>query len=210
MTDVFQINSPNVLLLEGDSDSNFVSQLRDKLDLNLAFDIEVKQGLPRLIGAIYSEIVMGNRHIVGIMIDADHGDDPSWPKVWERLTESGILVPDQPDPNGTVIAKTDERPKVGVWIMPDNKSFGELENFVIDMIPDDDAAWPLSVKYIDGIPETERLFTERKTDRAKLYAWLATRRRPPHIGSAVRADNLDVDTDGCKSFVQWLERVFTD
>ena len=208
MTTGFPSQSKNVLLVEGLSDQNFVSQLRDKLELSLQFDIDNKRGLPRLLDAVYSEVVASGREAVGLMVDADRDDDPSWPKVSARLMESGIAVPSEPGTSGTVINATDERPKVGVWIMPDNQSAGELENFVIDMIHDDDVIWPFSVKYIDSIPEDQRPFTERKSDRARLYAWLATRRNPPHIGSAVRVGDLDTGTVRCKSFVRWLTRLY--
>ncbi len=208
MTTGFRTASNKVLLVEGQSDCNFVSQFRDKLNLGLEFDIDDKGGLPRLLEAVYSEVVTSGRDVVGLMVDADHDDNPSWPKLKARLAESGIEVPEQPQSNGIVVAATDTRPRIGVWLMPDNRSTGELENFVIDMIDEDDLIWPKAVEYIDKIPRDERKFNERKTDRAKLYAWLAARKNPPHIGSAVRAGDLDADTDHCKSFAGWLERLF--
>ena len=54
-----------------------------------------------------------------------------------------------PDRTGTII---DNSPRVGVWMMPDNASCGELENLIEKMIPCTDAVWPLSKAYIDGIP----------------------------------------------------------
>ena len=36
--------------------------------------------------------------------------------------------------------------------MPDNKSNGELEDFVIKMKPTDDAIWPRAQTYINRIP----------------------------------------------------------
>ena len=59
-------------------------------------------------------------------------------------------LPDQPEPSGTII---EGRLRIGIWLMPDNRSTGELEDFVGSMIPSGDPVWPLSEAYIDGIPE---------------------------------------------------------
>ncbi len=90
--------------------------------------------------------------------------------------------------------------------MPDNHSAGELENFVIQMVPADDPVWPLSQRYIDEIPNPP--FAASKTVRAQLYAWLAAREDPRQMGLAIRARDLDVDGDLCQRFVAWLTRLF--
>ena len=90
--------------------------------------------------------------------------------------------------------------------MPDNCSVGELEDFVVQMIPVGDRVWPLSERYIDEIPNPA--FRPGKALRAKLYAWLAAREDPRHIGLAIRAQDLDVDGDLCRRFVAWLTRLF--
>ena len=64
----------------------------------------------------------------------------------------------RPDRDGTIILETEDLPRVGVWLMPDNESAGELEDFVARMIPGDDPVWPLSESYIEGIPLVDRKF----------------------------------------------------
>ena len=59
-------------------------------------------------------------------------------------------------------------------MMPDNCSVGELEDFVVEMIPPDDLVWPLAQRYIEKIPNPA--FKESKVLRAQLYAWLAARK----------------------------------
>ena len=60
------------------------------------------------------------------------------------------------------------QPRVGIWLMPDNASTGELEDFVMQLIPEDDSVWPLSKQYIGEIPQADRKFREDKTRRAEL------------------------------------------
>ena len=82
--------------------------------------------------------------------------------------------------------------------MPDNRRSGELEDFVQTMIPEGDPICPLSQKYIDDIPSEEREFSEGKELRAKLHAWLATRKEPGRMGSAVGRGDLQVDDVLCQ------------
>ena len=92
--------------------------------------------------------------------------------------------------------------------MPDNTAPGELEDFVIHMIPAGDPVWPRSQVYIDDIPEAERKFSEGKIQRAKLHAWLATRKEPRKMGSAIGAWHLDTNAPLCQNFLAWLTKLF--
>ena len=195
-------------MVEGLSDYHFVTQLLDQLELTLDFEVSQRSGSSGVLDSIYSEVASPNRDVVGILIDADDDLETRWRDVADRLLITDVSAPSLPDPQGTIIKATEDRPRVGIWIMPDNRSPGELEDFVIEMIPDSDLIWPRSVNYIDRIPISEREFSEGKTDRAKLYAWLATRRQPPHIGAAIGAGDFDLSRERCEAFVGWLEGLY--
>ena len=92
--------------------------------------------------------------------------------------------------------------------MPDNEVTGELEDFVRSMLPDDDPVWPRSESYIDGIPESYRKFTDNKVLRAKVHAWLATRKIPRLMGVAVRDGDLRIDGELATRFLDWLRQLF--
>ena len=113
-----------------------------------------------------------------------------------------------PEPTGTFIDGTASTPRVGIWLMPNNTSSGELENFVSEMIPDNDPVWPRSECYIDGIPVKDRKFTEKKILRAKIHAWLAAREDPKQMGLAIRACDLHVDGTLSTTFADWLRNLF--
>ncbi len=92
--------------------------------------------------------------------------------------------------------------------MPDNASPGELEDFVAQMVPTGDLVWPRAEHYIASIPESDRKFTETKTTRAIVHAWLATREDPRRMGTAIRAGDLQTNGDLCNRFLNWLQRLF--
>ena len=85
---------------------------------------------------------------------------------------------------------------------------GELENFVAEMIPDDDPIWPLARRYIDGIPERDRKFAKKKTMRAKVHAWLATRKTPGFMGSEIGQGDMRTDGPLVVQFTDWLRKLF--
>ena len=90
--------------------------------------------------------------------------------------------------------------------MPDNKSPGKLENFVERTIPEDDPVWPLSQNYIDEIPEEDKKFRPPKIVKAKVHAWLATRKDPGLMGKAVW--DLDIKNALYQEFLDWLKELF--
>ena len=92
--------------------------------------------------------------------------------------------------------------------MPDNTRTGELEDFIVEMIPAHDSIWPLANEYVDGIPEDQRKFKERKILKAKLYAWLATRKEPRQMGLAIRTRDLNTDQPLVDEFLKWLRKTF--
>lgn len=195
-----------ILLVEGPDDKHVVGHLCEKNAMESVFCISDKGNDLSVLESIIPEFKVSGRKALGIMLDANSDPNGRWQAVAARLREAGIDPPNVPDPKGTII---EGYPRVGIWLMPDNESSGELENFVARMIPRDDAVWPLSQNYIEKIPETERKFSEGKTLRAKVHAWLAARKEPRKMGQAVGAGDLDVATVDAENFVTWLRKLFT-
>ena len=202
-----QQSSNRVLLVEGHNDEHVVVHLRkrDPSFSNIDFDIEDKRGLPNLLESIVSEIQTPDRQAVGILVDADDCVRKRWNEVTKELSEVGIQAPSNSKKKGTII-NTNGKPRVGIWLMPDNKSPGKLENFVKRTIPQNDPVWPLSQDYINKIPETDREFKPPKIVKAKVHAWLATRKDPGLMGRAVR--DLDIKNALCQEFLDWLKVLF--
>lgn len=198
-------NNDRVLLVEGPNDKHVVRHLRNRHQAIPEFCIRDKGGIEGLLEDIGLEILAPSRKAIGILVDANDDLDARWNAVANRLQEESIEVPNSPELTGTII---DSNPRVGIWLMPNNTSPGELENFVSEMIPNDDPVWPLSEDYIDGIPEKARKFTEKKILRAKIHAWLATREDPRQMGVAIRAQDLHVDGPLSTTFASWLRELF--
>ena len=201
------IASPNrVLIVEGLDDKHVVQRIGERCAPSPSFHVEQKDGIDTLLDDLGADILAPGRQSVGIVVDANNNVLARWAAVRHRLADERIDIPNSPEASGTVIPSKAGRPRIGIWMMPDNCTVGELEDFVVQMIPADDQVWPLSQRYIEEIPSPA--FSAGKTRRAQLYAWLATRERPRHMGLAIRARDLDVDGELCNRFVDWLMRLF--
>ena len=194
-----------LLLVEGPDDKHVVEHLRRRLASDLAFDCKDKGGSGPLLDAIDVEIATDGRVALGILMDANDDLAARWQAIGHRLLGEDVKLPPQPERGGIVI---DSDPRVGVWLMPDNGTPGELESFVAELIPKGDPVWPLAERYIDGIPREHRQFSTGKGLRAKLHAWLATRQEPRKMGAAIGTAELDAGGALAGQFADWLRTLF--
>ena len=202
-------NPPRLLLVEGPSDERVIRNLRKRFRGGQSipeFRIKVTGDIDTLLSTIETEIDASGREALGILPDANGTPEHRWNEVAERIRRARPDVEaGSPAREGTIIAG---RPRIGVWLWPDNQTPGELEHFVAEMIPGDDPIWPLAQCYIDGIPERDRKFAENKTMRAKIHAWLATRKTPGFIGSEIGQGDMRTDGPLVVQFTDWLRKLF--
>ena len=189
-----------------------VRHLRDHQDRSdiPAFDIVDKDGIANLIRAIGPEIKAPSRLAVGILADANDDPRARWQEIADKLRKAGVETPNWPASTGGVVVTGEVgRPRVGVWLMPDNRSPGELEDFVARLIPEGDAVWPLAGRYVSGIPADARRFKPGKIMRARIHAWLATRAEPRKMGAAIAVGDLNATAPLATTFAEWLRAVFS-
>ncbi len=197
---------PRILFVEGTDDKHFVRHFSRRCGIPENFSIESKGGFQRLRSGITGEIKTSGRRVVGILADADENVRDRWQEIVDELDKIGIETRKPPGPTGTVI---DGRPRVGIWLMPDNRKGGELEDFVRKLIPAEDPLWPLATQYIASIPESDRKFQSHKALKAGVHAWLAAQKTPGRMGRAVSAGALNTDdVPLAGDFAKWLRDLF--
>lgn len=201
----------NLLLVEGEDDKHVVRHLCRRLALDLKFGCFVAGGKDALLDAIRVTVKQHGRQAIGVLLDADDDIAGRWQAVRDRLRDTTITLPSPLRPDGVVVRGDPSihlKPRFGVWLMPDNQHAGELEDFVIQLLPDDDPVWPLAERFVDDIPQEQRKFRRQKARRAKLYAWLATRREPMKMGAAIGAGSLGSARPAAKALADWLTALF--
>ena len=209
MSDQERSSAEHMLLVEGLDDKHVVLHLCNRSEPMPAFCIKNKDGIDPLLDSISIEIKVSGRKSLGILVDANDEPVNRWKAVRRRLQQLDLHVPEEPEPNGTILSAVPPAiPRIGIWLWPDNRSPGELEDFVKTMIPSKDPIWPRSAEYIDRIPKTDRKFLPGKEMKAKIYAWLATTKAPGRMGTAIKAEMLDIDGSLALKFTDWLRRLF--
>ena len=200
------VEPEKVLLVEGEDDQHVIEQLRRSIQLP-DFSSQVTRDVSRLIDAIGPALIAPDRRALGILLDADDEPEAQWGKLRIRFSEENVSIPEHPDPDGTILL-ADNGVRIGIWMMPDNQSAGELEDFFEQMIPSGDAVWESAQRYIDAIPDEHRKFRPGKILRAKVYAWLATREVPGRMGAAIGRSDVEVNGPLPSRFAEWLRRLF--
>ncbi len=206
--------APGLLVVEGQNDQHLVLHLCRQAtpQLETAFAFHDAKGLTGLLNSITGYVNQQDLPAVGFLVDADSNPLQRWSEVTGRIIAANgqIPIPSSLDEGGTIIAENLQigSPRIGVWVMPDNVSEGEIEDFVKLMIPAVDLVWPLAQSYINDIPSQDRKFENHKVTKSQVHAWLATRKFPSLMGLAVREGDLETNGQICQKFLAWLARLF--
>ena len=204
----------HLLVVEGTSDQHTVFHLcrTARPGLETIFESLDARGFQGVLGTVPIYVNQEGMIAIGFVVDADDTPDEHWGQVINEIAIANdeIQLPQNPDPDGTIIPEDPAigSPRIGIWVMPDNTSTGELEDFVRHMIPGDDTVWTRAQDYINNIPADARRFDNDAITKNQVHAWLAARRHPGLIGLAVRDGDLNPDGRLPQTFLRWLSRLF--
>jgi len=145
-----------------------------------------------------------------VLFDAEQREaQRSWRSVREVLAEDGYAQLPEEMPKSGVICEAEGRPRVGVWIMPDNLSRGMIEDFYLQSIPRDDRERIRSEQFIQSIPSSERLFGA-KISKAVYGVWLSIQKEPTSPAQAITRNLVSRESGQLPLFVSWLQRLFAE
>jgi len=203
------------LLVEGKNDLHVIWALCKQRQVAKTFSVEIPDeaesgGIEALLKSIPVRLKISGLRALGIVVDANQNLAGRWQAVCARLRQAGYEnLPSQPDADGFVITLTN-RPKVGVWLMPDNQLPGMLENFVTHLIPRGD---PLALKAEACLQEIEEKglnhYKPIHQPKAFIHTWLAWQENPGiPMGQAITAHILNHNEPLAMTFVNWLNRLF--
>ncbi len=206
----------NLLLFEGKDEQHVFGSLLNHHGIAkgiIKFDPPF-DGIDDLLEAFPLYLRSNEVKRLGIVVDADIDISPRWQSIRNILIANGYKnAPKSPSPEGAIIELADRSlvsvPKVGVWIMPDNKLPGMLENFVSFLGATTDPLWNIADECLKHIPEEHRRFKESQQIKARLHTWLAWQKKPgTPLGQAITAKFLDADAPHARQLIQWIRRLF--
>jgi hypothetical protein len=204
-------NPASVLLVEGNDDLHVIASLLKNHNFPEAFKIVPKDGIDNLLKTLPVQLKASGIARIGVVVDADLDLDARWAAIRTVLAGGGYDdLPSQPDPSGTVISQLD-KPRFGVWIMPDNRIPGMLDDFAACLIPKENALSLRAKQAVDRIPAEDRVFSPAHTTKAYLHTWLAWQKDPgTPIGLAITKRFLDAAAPETATFLAWLRHLFID
>lgn len=209
------MSGKKVLLVEGPDDEHVVKAFLGHRELVWLEEIKAYRGKTQLLEALPVRLKQSDIAALGVLIDADTDLESCWQAVRQRLIQAGYSEwPSQPDPEGTIASGPPGTllPRVGVWLMPDNRTPGILEDFLRLLVP---VAGQGLLKHaelaIETIPLGERRFVDPKRSKALIHTWLAWQEEPGRpLGQAITARFLDSSAQEAELFANWLLRLFAD
>ncbi len=200
-----------ILLVEGNDEIHVFSQICEKFKIKETFKIEEQTGYDNIIKGLPIRI-KSDLKTIGIVIDADSDSNNiinKWNSLTNILSSAGYKIPKKPEVSGTIISNED-LPIIGIWIMPNNKEDGMLEDFVEYLIPKNDKTIPFVNKTLETL-EKEKVsnYKEIHKSKARIHTWLAWQESPGvPMGLAIKKKYLDTNNETCLTFVNWLNKLF--
>ena len=199
----------NVLLVEGTNDCHVVMALCEVYKVPETFGIYACGNDDRVLKRLNALISQANLpKKIGVMLDADGEVANRWESIKAKLRAYNYEFPDPPEPSGTIIEGNSIRPRLGIWLMPNNQTSGMLEDFCVDMMA------PGSKEYVTNtvVHAQQNGFCTFKGvhfSKAVVHTYLAWQDEPGcPLGQAITKRSLQPDTKIAIVFTEWLNRLF--
>lgn len=197
------------LLVEGNDDQHVIWALCEKFSIGENFDVVDCEGIESLLAQIPVRFKQSGVDTVGVIIDADLNIESRWQSIKDTLKPHGFVFPDKLPSNGFVSDNHNGK-VIGVWIMPNNKTAGMLEDFMAFLVPDDDCLMPIVDSVLNEI-ELANLnnYSRVHKSKAKIHTWLSWQEDPGSpMGLAITKRYLSVDENNCSELINWILKLF--
>ncbi len=197
------------LLVEGKDDQHVIWSLCEKFQVAENFDVIDCVGIDNLYEKVDGFIKQNVLETIGIIIDADSDIQKRWLKLLGILQEGGYKIPESTY-NQAIIISQDDLPKIGIWIMPDNKINGMLEDFITFLIPKDDELLPIANQVLEQIEQKNiNKYNLIHHSKALIHTWLAWQDDPgTPMGLSITKRYLTTEEELCNQFIDWLKKLF--
>ena len=200
-----------ILYVEGKNDLHVVANICHQHDV-VEFDIKESGSAEELLDDVPTVVKaeLAYADAIGMVIDADTSLADRWKSISSRLGQVGYKgFPPSPEAGSLVMGPHADLhlPAVGVWIMPNNKDDGALEDFLASLVPQRDEDWGHAEACVGALGSCRFSSSDRK--KAVLYTWLAWRETPGQpYGTAIGSGSFDVSVEPAVQFAQWLQQLF--
>ncbi len=208
---------PRRLLVEGDTDKRVIPFLMEANGVawgtadRPAVYIAPYGGVGEMLkaGAIEGELSASGLEALGIVADANGDARRRWAQI-RRLCQSQVpSLPDDLPAEGLRVTHA-LGPRFGVWIMPDNRSKGMLEDLLVRLVPgQSENLFALARRCVGEAADIGAPFKPAQLTKARVHTWLAWQDEPgKSLHQAVHHRVLDPTKAESKPFVRWFRSLF--
>ena len=201
-----KVEVPRLIIGEGSHDAFFLRALLRHCGLG---DIQTghyggKDNLRRALAVLRTQTEVA-LEALGITADADDVAADSFQRVCDALEGKGYTPPSR------LGEFSDGKPRVGVFLMPDNVSPGMMETLCLQSVDSDPAVVCVDQYFKCVAQNTRREPAANKRDKARAHAWLASQPKPDkHCGLAAEEGYWDFDSpalEPLRKFVMALDQL---
>jgi len=211
MSEKFKSDASKILLIEGINDWHVINALCEHYVLPENFGLNVCGSDDLVFKKLRALLNTENKEAIGVVLDADNPNFAAkWHKFQAVLDKAGIQCDGKPNVTGTIIPATDVYPRIGLWLMPDNRVDGMLEDFCMTMA--ESSAIGFSQECVSAAQEKGHAsFVANHHSKAIVHTYLAWQDEPGRpLGQAITAKVLDPKHPLAQTFAGWLKRLFVD
>jgi len=211
MSKAFNSDTPKILLTEGDNDCHVIAALCNNYAVPESFGLNACGSDDLVFKKLGALLNIETIETIGVVLDADNPDFAAkWHKFQVTLNKANIQCDDNPSLTGTIIPATDFHPRIGIWLMPDNRVDGMLEDFCMTLAKRN--AIYFAQECVSGAQEKGHAsFIANHHSKAVVHTYLAWQDEPGRpLGQAITAKVLDPSHPLAKTFADWLKRLFVN
>ena len=209
---------PRKLLVEGETDKRIIPYLMEENGVTWPDErgkypvcLEKYGGIDEILkpGRIAGHLRETGLEALGVVVDADGDAASRWDELKNSFRSEFPDLPDQIPAEGLEVVHS-SGPRFGVWIMPDNRFSGMLEDFLVRLIPDDARhLYELARNCVAEAKRNDAPFRDVHERKAEIRTWLAWQDPPDlRLHEAVKHAVLDPARSDSRTFVNWFRGLF--
>ncbi len=215
MVDLFnQKIHKKVLLVEGPTDEEIINSLMHKYNCKIpALGIKIcrgKEGVKKSLSSLLKNYDIPNYiQAIGAVVDSDSDSCDTYKDVQNIITSFSYPHKKLPK-EGLIVPGGHNRPKLGIWLMPNNRNEGNLENFCLNLISEQNKEYLfyLKEKIKDLKEEGHAFYKDIHSSKALLYTYLALQNKPGNsLGLSIIRGNIPAFSSLADSFILWVKNL---
>lgn len=147
---------------------------------------------------------------LGVVLDADDNAHQSWELVKSWFVDTFSDLPEQLPEAGYVSDGNLRGQRLGVWIMPDNRSVGTLETLLKKLVrAESNAVLDHAVKACNDSKTLGAPFKKVHEEKAHVFTWLAWQDEPGrNLNTVDFANVFDPKSVHAQPFIAWIQKLF--